>query len=98
MVSNNISGGRALLWGSRVVKEKGWKFLYVEGDLKIVIGLLKVGDYRNWLLHTIISKARVHASSFDKIAFNHIRRTDNIVADWAAGKRVGLKVKEGVGY
>ncbi|XP_024200062.1 uncharacterized protein LOC112203306 [Rosa chinensis] len=76
-----ITEATALRDSLAAAKDKGFQFLEVEGDSKLVIDAVNGVSHPPWRLRKIIQDIRSLATSFSTITFKHVFREANFVAD-----------------
>ncbi|XP_059067860.1 uncharacterized protein LOC131858589 [Cryptomeria japonica] len=79
--TNNKAEVLALVDGLEICRELGVEKLAVEGDLTIIINVMRKGSILNWRLEVLLNRALNLRKTFKKIIFNHIFREGNSKAD-----------------
>ncbi|GLJ31216.1 hypothetical protein SUGI_0625870 [Cryptomeria japonica] len=79
--TNNSAEARAMLWSLMITRQKGWRKLWIEGNTKLVIGVVKGGNINNWRLEMVIDVAKCLIDDLDEVKILHIGRTGNRVVD-----------------
>ncbi|KAH9312988.1 hypothetical protein KI387_028023, partial [Taxus chinensis] len=89
--SNNVAEVVALFWGVKLVEEKGFKHLVVEGDSLYIISCVKGVSQASISIVDFINKSKGKLSSFETISFQHVFREGNKLADILANMGVDAK-------
>jgi len=91
-VSNNVVEAMALLWGLKLVINVGWENVEIEGDLKMIIEIVKGNMKEGWVIKGVIEEIRPLLIILKRFEIQHIFREDNGVADKVV--TLGLRVHD----
>lgn len=86
--TNHYVEACSTLQTTKLAKEEGVKFLWLEGDSNNIIKFLRGEHPPSWSLKNMMEETKNTFLSFERVFFSHVYHQGNMVSDWMANEVV----------